>query len=57
MLKFLERQKDQNLQLPIKIIFDQSAFHNHLDLLRGSRLLQLTQEGKIVGYHTRNVPG
>jgi len=50
--EFLERQKDQDLQLPMKIIFDQSAFHDHLDLLRGSRLLQLTQEGKIVGYHT-----
>jgi hypothetical protein len=36
----------------MKIIFDQSAFHNQLDLLKGSRLLQLTQNGKITVYHT-----
>lgn len=36
----------------MKIIFDQSAFHYHLDLLKCSRLLQLTQHGKITVYHT-----
>jgi hypothetical protein len=36
----------------LKIIFDQSAFHDHLDLLKGSRLPQLTQDGKITVYHT-----
>jgi hypothetical protein len=36
----------------MKIIFDQSAFHNHFDLLKSSRLLQLTQDGKITVYHT-----
>ena len=36
----------------MKIIFDQSAFHDHFDLLKGSRLLQLMQDGKIVVYHT-----
>ena len=36
----------------MKIIFDQSAFHHHLDLLKGSRLPQLTQDGKITVYHT-----
>ena len=37
---------------PLKIIFDQSAFHDHLDLLKSSRLPQLTQDGKITVYHT-----
>ena len=36
----------------MKIIFDQSAFHDHLDLFKGSRLPQLTQDGKITVYHT-----
>jgi hypothetical protein len=43
----------QNAQLiPMKIIFDQSAFHNDFKLLKGSRLLQLTQDGRITVYHT-----
>jgi hypothetical protein len=36
----------------MRIIFDQSAFHDHLDLLKCSRLLQLTQDGKITVHHT-----
>jgi hypothetical protein len=36
----------------MKVSFDQSAFHNHFDLLKGRRLLQLTREGKITVYHT-----
>jgi hypothetical protein len=36
----------------MKIIFDQSAFHHHFELLKGSQLLQLTQDGKITVYHT-----
>jgi len=37
---------------PMKIIFDQSAFHDHFELLKGSRLSQLTQDGKIIVFHT-----
>ena len=36
----------------MKIIFDQSAFHDHLDVLEGSRLLQLTRDSKIIVFHT-----
>ena len=36
----------------MKIIFDRSAFHDHLDLLKDSRLRQLTQDCKITIYHT-----
>jgi hypothetical protein len=36
----------------LKIIFDQSAFHNHLELLKGSQLPELTLDGKITVYHT-----
>jgi hypothetical protein len=36
----------------LKIIFDQSAFHDHLDLLKGSRLQHLTQDGKVTVCHT-----
>jgi len=36
----------------VKVVFDQSAFHDHLDLLKGSRLLQLTQDSKVTVYHT-----
>jgi hypothetical protein len=36
----------------MKIIFDRSAFHNHFDLIKSSRLPQLTQEDKITVYHT-----
>jgi hypothetical protein len=36
----------------MKIIFDQSAFHYHFDPLKGSRLLELTHDGKITVYHT-----
>lgn len=36
----------------MKIIFDRSAFHEHFDLLKGSRLSQLTAESKIIVYHT-----
>jgi hypothetical protein len=37
---------------PMKIIFDQSAFHDHFELLKGSRLSLLTQDGKIIVFHT-----
>jgi hypothetical protein len=37
----------------VKIIFDRSAFHrNRFDLIKGSRLSQLTEEGKILVFHT-----
>jgi hypothetical protein len=36
----------------MKVVFDQSAFHDHLDPLKGSQLLQLTLDGKITVYHT-----
>jgi hypothetical protein len=36
----------------MEIIFDQSAFHDHFELLKGSRLSQLTQDGKIIVFHT-----
>jgi hypothetical protein len=36
----------------MKTIFDQSAFHDHLDLLKGSRLLEVTRDCKITVYHT-----
>ena len=36
----------------MKIIFDQSAFHDNFDLLKSSRLLKLTQDGKVTIYHT-----
>jgi hypothetical protein len=36
----------------MKTIFDQSAFHDNLDLLKGSRLLELTRDCKITVYHT-----
>jgi hypothetical protein len=42
----------------LKIIFDQSAFHDHLDLLKGSRLPQLTgslrEELNMTGHPERN---
>ncbi len=36
----------------MKIIFDRSAFHDHFDLLKGSPLLQLANERKVLVYHT-----
>jgi hypothetical protein len=36
----------------VKIIFDRSAFHrDRFDLIKGSRLSQLTEEGKILVFH------
>jgi hypothetical protein len=36
----------------MKIIFDRSAFHDHFDLLKSSRLLELAGTCKILVYHT-----
>jgi len=36
----------------MKVIFDRSAFHDHFDLLKDSRLPQLTQESKIIVCNT-----
>jgi hypothetical protein len=36
----------------MKVIFDRSAFHDHFDLLKGSPLLQLANERKVLVYHT-----
>jgi hypothetical protein len=36
----------------MKVIFDRSAFHDHFDLLKGSPLLRLANEGKVLVYHT-----
>jgi hypothetical protein len=37
----------------VKIIFDRSAFHrDRFDLIKGSRLSQLTEEGRILVFHT-----
>jgi hypothetical protein len=36
----------------MKIIFDRSAFHDHFDLLKGSPLLRLANERKVLVYHT-----
>jgi hypothetical protein len=36
----------------MKVIFDRSAFHDHFDLLRGSPLLLLANEHKVLVYHT-----
>jgi hypothetical protein len=36
----------------MKVIFDRSAFHDHFDLLKGSPLLQLAKERKVLVHHT-----
>jgi hypothetical protein len=36
----------------MKVIFDRSAFHDHFDLIEGSRLLELAGAGNILVYHT-----
>jgi hypothetical protein len=36
----------------MKIIFDRSTFHAHFDSLKGSHLLELTRQSKIIVYHT-----
>jgi hypothetical protein len=36
----------------MKVIFDRPAFHDHFGLLKGSPLLQLANERKVLVYHT-----